>query len=307
MKRPLDMPEDIEALLPPEWGGKPAKPEKAKAKTKQKGKLSLTAQYLQPDTVQHSSHNFMQNRPAQLSQDRVTAAKDSSIAQQQQQPHTRPNAAAAVAAAHRRFEAQQTQHTQQAQHAQHNSSAAPPWLQSTSNTAAAQSQGIGIQGVPMQPAHSFGSWLRPPWDPHPTPPHPQALGLAAAPDRGRLSQESALPLPSRALGRNEERLGQLAAMHHQPTLASQAGTVRSNTSDPSSSSNTLGPRGVPHSRSPSPVLMEDDEFDADLSAMTRYNKMHVGLCTALQHLIFQQLTANYSTSQYSMLHCGFAP
>ena len=43
VKQPLEVPEDIGALLPPEWRGEAAKLDKPKGKDKQKGKVSLTA------------------------------------------------------------------------------------------------------------------------------------------------------------------------------------------------------------------------------------------------------------------------
>ncbi|KAL0045152.1 hypothetical protein WJX82_010181 [Trebouxia sp. C0006] len=43
VKRPVEFPEDIGTLLPPEWGGEAAKLDTPKVKGKQPGKVSLTA------------------------------------------------------------------------------------------------------------------------------------------------------------------------------------------------------------------------------------------------------------------------
>ena len=268
VKRPLDFPEDIDALLPPEWGGKAAKPEKKKAQGKQKGKVSLTAQYLHPDTLQHPTHTAMQNRPRQLARVETQATSSGTSAQLQQQPHTRPNAAAAVAAAHRRAE---TQHAQHAQQAQQGSDSSIPWFKSSST---AQEDNAGQAPTGIKTAHSFGSWLQPPWGANKpqhqplTKPHPPS----SAPQQGGTDVfDSALPLPSQPFSRNEERLGQLTAMHHKAPLVSQAGNVQTTTNDLPSSHVSRGGRGRegPPSRSPSPVLMEDSEFDAELGAISR--------------------------------------
>ena len=269
VKRPLDFPEDIDALLPPEWGGKAAKPEKKKTQGKQKGKLSLTAQYLHPDTLQHPTHNAMQNRPSQLARVEAQAASSS-----HQQPHTRPNAAAAVAAAHRRAElqhAQHAQHTQPAQHAQQGSNSGIPWFKSSST---AQEKTAERSPSGMKTVHSFGSWLQPPWGANQ--PQHQPLTQPNPPSSepqqgGSVVPNSALPLPSQLFSRSEERLGQLTAMHHKVPLVSQAGNVQTTTNEPPSSHVRRGVWGGegPPSRSPSPVLMEDCEFDAELCAISR--------------------------------------
>ena len=274
VKRPLDFPQDIHSLLPPEWGGKAGgTADKAKSKGKQKGKTSLTAQYLHPDTIQHSAQGAMQNRPGQLGRVQTTVA--SSKSDSQQQPHTRPNAAAADATAHKRAEqaqqAEPAQHAQPAQQAQQGSSSSIPWFRSNSNVAAAQ-QEAAIRNEPLiKTAHSFGSWLKPPWGQHP----PQSLSPPVphppSPPQGivRTSDNSALPLPMRNHACNEQRLEQLTAMHHKPALAPQVGKVQTTTNEPSFLSKGAS-RGAPPSRSPSPVLMEDSEFDAELSSIGRY-------------------------------------
>ena len=271
VKRPLDFPEDIDALLPPEWGGKAAKPEKKKTQGKQKGKMSLNAQYLQPDTLQHPTHTAMQNRPSQLARGEARAASSSIPVQPQQQPHTRPNAAAAVAAAHKRAEFQQTQLAQQAQHAQQGSNSSIPWFKSSS---AAQEDTAGQGPSGIKSAHSFGSWLQPPWGANQ--PQHQALSRPQPPSSGpqqsgTIVPSLTLPLPSQPISRSEERLGQLTAMHHKAPSVSQAANVQTTTNEPPSSHvRRVGwGREGPHSRSPSPVLMEDSEFDAELRAISR--------------------------------------
>lgn len=271
VKRPLDFPEDIDALLPPEWGGRAGKPEKKKTQGKQKGKTSLTAQYLHPDTLQHPKHTAMQNRPTRLPTVEVQATSSKISVLPQQQPHTRPSAAAAVAAAHLRAESQQAQH---AQHAQQGSNSSIPWFTSNSSSSTVQ-EGVAGQGPSaIKTAHSFGSWLQPPWGPtqpqaqpappsHPPSPGPQQRGPS-------MPNDSALPLPHRPFSRSEERLGQLTAMHHKAPVESLAGN-QTTTSEPPSSHARMGSRsreGAP-SRSPSPCLMEDFEFDAELGAISR--------------------------------------
>ncbi|DBA97829.1 TPA: hypothetical protein ACH3X3_012695 [Trebouxia sp. C0006] len=83
VKRPVEFPEDIGTLLPPEWGGEAAKLDTPKVKGKQPGK----------------------NRPPQLSRSGAAAT----AVQPQPPPRTRPDAAAAVASASKQFEAQQAQ------------------------------------------------------------------------------------------------------------------------------------------------------------------------------------------------------
>ena len=273
VKRPLDFPEDIDALLPPEWGGKAAKPEKKKTQGKQKGKVSLTAQYLHPDTLQHPHHTAMQNRPTHLARGQTATFSSSTSTKAQQQPHTRPNAAAAVAAAQRRVEsqqAQQAQPAQPAQHAQQASNPSIPWFRS--NAAAAQDETVGQSPSAIKPAHSFGSWLQAPWGANPPQPRPPSNLPSSAPQQSGsrvLNDSLAPPMPGRPFNRNEERLGQLTAMHHRPPLASYAGNLQTTTNEPPSSHIRLGARDGPPSRSPSPVLMEDSEFDAELGAISR--------------------------------------
>ena len=247
VKRPLVFPEDIDTLLPPEWGGKAAKPDKPKGKGKQKGKVSLTAQYLHPDTVQHTSNSAMQNRPPQLSRDGAAAT----AVQPQPPPHTRPSAAAAVASAGRQFEAQQAQHAQQGQ------TSSVPWFSSNSNAAKQQQP-----QSPVKNAHSFGDWLSPPWGQG----HPQTnvtplSSSSSHPSRLYGADAAALPLP---VLQSEQRLGQLTAMHHKPALQFQSGDQQATTNE--STKRNLGP--LP-SRSPSPVLMEDEEFDAQLNSKAK--------------------------------------
>jgi len=257
VKRPLEFPEDIDALLPPEWGGKAAKPDKPKGKGKQKGKVSLTAQYLHPDTVQHPSNSAMQNRPPQLSRGGAAAT----AVQPQPPPHTRPSAAAAVASASSQFEAQQAQQAQQAQHAQQGQSSSVPWFSSNSNAAKQQQP-----QSPVKNAHSFGDWLSPPQGQS----HPQTNATPALPSsslhHSRLygADAGALPLPVQPHSQSEQRLGQLTAMHHKPALRFQSGDQQTTTNE--STKSNLGP---PPSRSPSPVLMEDEEFDAQLNSKTK--------------------------------------
>ena len=288
VKRPLDFPQDIDSLLPPEWGGKAGTADKAKSKGKQKGKLSLTAQYLHPDTLQHSAQSAMQNRPSQLGGVQISAA--SSKPHSHQQPHTRPNAAAAVAAAHKRTEqaqhaeparhAESAQHGQSARRAQQGSGSGVPWFRSSSSAAAAEQEATVQREASIKTAHSFGSWLQPPWGQHQSesssPPVPQP----PSPQQGifRAFGSSALPLSRGNHARNEQRLGQLTAMHHKPALAPQPGNLQTTTNEPSVLSKRA-PWGLPPSRSPSPVLMEDSEFDAELSAVGRcLSKLHISCC-----------------------------
>lgn len=190
VKRPLEFPEDINALLPPEWGGKAAKADKAKGKSKAKGKMSLTAQYLHPDTIQHPSHSAMQNRPAQLSAAHSSSASNGSAAQPQQQPHTRPSAAAAVASAQSRFESQQAQHAQQAQQTQQLSSSSVPWFSSNSSAARSHPQS------PVKTTHSFGDWLlQPPWGQLPSQSQHSPLCLLLLHLRTGLQGQKHLPCP----------------------------------------------------------------------------------------------------------------
>ncbi|KAA6418570.1 MAG: hypothetical protein FRX49_11515 [Trebouxia sp. A1-2] len=246
VKRPLEFPEDIDALLPPEWGGKAAKPDKPKGKGKLKGKVSLTAQYLHPDTVQHPLNSAMQDRPLLLSRSGASATAK----QPQPPPHTRPSAAAAVASASRQFEAQQAQQAQQGQ------SSSVPWFSSSSNAAKQQQP-----QSPVKKAHSFGDWLSPPWGQS----HPQgnALSLPSSsshPSRLYGADAGALPLPVQSHSQSQQRLGQLTAMHHRPALQFQSGDSQTTTNE--STKHNLRP---PPSRSPSPVLMEDEDFDAQLT------------------------------------------
>ena len=266
VKRPLDLPTDIDSLLPPEWGGKAEKLDKAKNKGKQKSKMSLTAQYLHPDTLQHPKDSALQNRPEQLSSALTAGAGRST--QPQQQPHTRPNAAAAVAAAHKRQQSQNGHPVQQAQQAQQGSNSNIPWF-SSNKAAAPIPEGDAKQQTPIRTTHSFGSWLPTLWGQ--TPPHanPQAdMHAPSSSQQGnaRTSDVAALPLSMRPLARNEDRLGQLTAMHHKPS------NLQTTINDPSSSH--MGSRAPP-SRSPSPVLMEDSEFDAELSAIGRCIYCHM--------------------------------
>lgn len=86
-----------------------------------------------------------------------------------------------------------------------------------------------------------------------------------------MPNDSALPLPNRPFNRSEDRLGQLTAMHHKAPLKSLAGKGQTTTSEPPLSHARMGSRsgeGAP-SRSPSPCLMEDFEFDAELGAISR--------------------------------------
>lgn len=254
VKRPLEFPEDINDLLPPEWGGTAVKADKPKGKGKQKGKASLTAQYLHPDTLQHSSSNATQNRPTQLSS---SSSAQATAQHPPPPPHTRPSAAAAVASANRRFEAQHAQQAQQAQSAQQAQTSSVPWF--ASNSSAARQQ---PSHSPVSHAHSFGDWL-PTWgqanpspDVNPLTSSASHQGRTMGPDAG------ALPLPVRSQS-PEQRLGQLTAMHHKPALGIQSGDQQ-NANDSMKSI-----RGLPPSRSPSPVLMEDDEFDAQLNSKPR--------------------------------------
>ena len=256
VKRPLEFPEDIDALLPPEWGGKAAKPDNPKGKGKKKGKVSLTAQYLHPDTVQHPSNSAMQNRPPQLSRGGAAAT----AVQPQPPPHTRPSAAAAVASASRQFEAQQAQQAQQAQHAQQGQSSSVPWFSSNSNAAKQQQ----LQS-PVKNAHSFADWLSPPWGQG----HPQTNitpipSSSSHPSRLYGADTGAQPLPVQPHSQSEQRLGQLTAMHHKPALQFQSGDQQTTTNE--STKRNLGP---PPSRSPSPVLMEDEELDAQLNSKAK--------------------------------------
>ena len=256
VKRPLEFPEDIDALLPPEWGGKAVKPDKPKGKGKQKGKVSLTAQYLHPDTVQHPSNSAMHNRPPQLSRSGAAAP----AVQPQPPPHTRPSAAAAVASASRQIEAQQAQQAQQAQHAQQGQSSSVPWFSSNSSAAKQQQP-----QTPIKNTHSFGDWLSPPWGQRH--PQPNTLSLPSSSSHSsRLygADASALPLPVQPHSQSEQRLGQLTAMHHKPALPFQSGDQQTTTNE--STKSNLRP---PPSRSPSPVLMEDEEFDAQLNSKTK--------------------------------------
>jgi len=256
VKRPLEFPEDIDALLPPEWGGKAAKPDKPKGKGKQKGKVSLTAQYLHPDTVQHPSNSAMQNRPPQLSRSGAGAT----AVQPQPPPHTRPSAAAAVASASRQFEAQQAQQAQQAQHAQQGQISSAPWFSSNSNAAKQQPP-----QSPVKNAHSFWDWLSPPWgQSHPQTNATSLQSSSSHPSRLYGPDAGALPLPVQPHSQSEQRLGQLTAMHHKPALRFQSEDQQTTTKE--STKHNLRP---PPSRSPSPVLMEDEEFDVQLNSKTK--------------------------------------
>ena len=249
VKRPLEFPEDISSLLPPEWGGQATKPDKLKVKGKPKGKVSLTAQYLHPDTLQHASTSAMQNRPAPLSSAPPTPTTAATAVEPQQQPHTRPHAAAAVASAHSRFESQQAQQVQQAQQAQQTGSSNVPWFSSNKATIS-----------PVKTAHSFGDWLQPPWgQSHRQPPAQHVPTSSLHQGRPSGPDSAALPLPVKPNTPSEQRLGQLAAMHHKRPMGVQIGDYQATTKQPSTNG-----RGAPPSRSPSPVLMEDDEFDTRL-------------------------------------------
>ena len=289
VKRPLEFPEDIDALLPPEWGGKAAKPDKSKGKGKQKGKVSLTAQYLHPDTVQHPSDSAMQNRPPQLSRSGASAT----AVQPQPPPHTRPSAAAAVASASRQFEAQQAQ---QAQHAQQGQSPSVPWFSSNSSAANRKQQQQQPQS-PVRNAHSFGDWLSPPWGQS----HPQtdATSLPSSSSHpGRLygADASALPLPVQPHSQSEQRLGQLTAMHHKPALRFQSGDQQTTTNE-----STKRNLGLPPSRSPSPVLMEDEEFDAQLNSKTKsVVRLDAVCCSPCTYVVLLAQHAGVTHAQHSV-------
>jgi len=296
VKRPLEFPEDIDALLPPEWGGKAAKPDKPKGKGKQKGKVSLTAQYLHPDTVQHPSNSALQNRPPQLSRGGAAAT----AVQPQPPPHTRPSAAAAVACASRQAEAQQAQQAQQAQHAQHaqqGQSSGVPWFSANSNAAKQQQP-----QSPVKNAHSFGDWLSPSWGQS----HPQTNATPLPSSSSHLSRlygadAGALPLPVQPHSQSEQRLGQLTAMHHKPALRFQSGDQQTTTNE--STKSNLGP---PPSRSPSPVLMEDEEFDAQLNSKAKSVVCLDAVCCSpyADVVLLTQHAGGVMHTQQSVLACN---
>ncbi|KAL0017843.1 hypothetical protein WJX77_008034 [Trebouxia sp. C0004] len=95
VRRPLEFPEDIDALLPPDWGGKAAKPDKPKGKGKQKGKVSLTAQYLHPDTSEQRLEQLtaMHHRPASQfqSEDQQTTTNESTNSNLRPPPSRSPS------------------------------------------------------------------------------------------------------------------------------------------------------------------------------------------------------------------------
>ena len=276
-KQPLQFPEDIESLLPPEWGGKAAEPDKGKSKGKQKGKLSLTAQYLHPESTNQATDGTVYHRNRQ--QVNKSSSNSTTV---KRPPH--------------------------AQVKTDRGSSPPLSLASANQTAPS---GTGANQAKMTNAHSFGDWMQdsadtkqpslaaaqgralaagsapPPWfqsqmlqqGPNPKPstsaqpqpafsssssafpedvsrPHLTGNALSSAYPQG--IPRTALPgdalawnnaLPARPHTRSEERLGQLTALHHHKGGAAESADAS---------------MGKPRSRSPSPMLLEDDDLDAEL-------------------------------------------
>ncbi|KAL0045065.1 hypothetical protein WJX82_006977 [Trebouxia sp. C0006] len=146
-----------------------------------------------------------------------------------------------------------------------------------SNSNAAKQQQLQS---PVKNAHSFADWLSPPWGQG----HPQTNitpipSSSSHPSRLYGADTGAQPLPVQPHSQSEQRLGQLTAMHHKPALQFQSGDQQTTTNE--STKRNLGP---PPSRSPSPVLMEDEELDAQLNSKAKDKgpgqRAYVGLPSA---------------------------
>lgn len=247
-KQPLQFPEDINSLLPPEWGGKAAETSKAKPKGKQKSKLSLTAQYLHPETAQPSSHGVQYDR------NRQPANRNNSSTNAQLQKNDRGSNPLPGIAQHAQGDSSETSQAKLG-----NAHSFGDWMQDGAEvkqplSGLAQGRAVAASGAPPP-------WFQPQSQPQQSPPLAPAQSQytfrssSSAYPEGiprPTSAGDALPwnsaLPARPHTRSEERLGQLTALHH-----------KGNASESSAAG-----LGQPRSRSPSPMLLEDDDLDAEL-------------------------------------------
>ena len=247
-KQPLQFPEDINSLLPPEWGGKAAETHKTKPKGKQKGKLSLTAQYLHPETGQPSSYGVQYDR------NRQPANRNNSSTNAQLQRNDRGSSPPPAMAQHAKGDSTGTSQARLG-----NAHSFGDWMQDGAEVK--QPLSGPAQGRAVAASVAPPPWFQPQSQPQQSPPSAPAQSQytfsssSSAYPEGiprPASAGDALPwnsaLPARPHTRSEERLGQLTALHHKS----------------SASESSAAGLGQPRSRSPSPMLLEDDDLDAEL-------------------------------------------
>lgn len=292
-KQPTQLPEDIESLLPPEWGGKASEVDASKKKGKQKGKLSLTAQYLHGETSQPASHAAQYHRSKQPVNNGSRHGRAQPQTQSRSQPGKEPNAPSSsynmpaniptssqalpkMSHAHSFQDWMQDPASDQQppsgayqSMAVTDGDAPPPWFQPQSQSQAPAAQ-LSASAQPQSTLSTTSTA------------YPKGIPTPAAP-RDALPWNSALP--ARPHTRSEERLGQLAALHHKVPEA--AGN-----NNP----------GKPRSRSPSPMLLEDDDLEAELGPVQpRSDDVFCGFFYKLHTALQQHNTCSKEGSSGSFL------